>query len=137
MSNNSGVQTELIDKIQIKRSLQWRGDKDTILDYIRKDINDEFKLSPGEPVVCTYQKADGTLGAIEIICLYSKGTIIDDTIRGYIPDELIDNDNKLVENIIKVNDDITYNDLQNIINNKIENGDFNGIEESEWDLEEE
>ena len=85
--------------IQIRRQLKFAHPKDEALKYIRTRL----KMLPGEPLLCTYKNGNGKWGAIEIICVYPKGTLKRDTI---IPNDDLFEYGMLKENYIKVNDDV-------------------------------
>ncbi len=90
--------------IQLKRQLKFAHPKDEAIKYIKTKV----KLAAGEPLLCTYKKSNGKWGAIEVICVYPKGTSRYNyaVLMHLTSDELYDNDNKLKENLIKINDDI-------------------------------
>ena len=89
--------------IQIRRQLKFAHPKEEALNYIRKKIT----MVAGEPLLCTYKNSNGKWGAIEVICVFPIGTEkISYPILSNVDAEKFDNENKLKENIIKINDDI-------------------------------
>lgn len=87
--------------IQLRRQLKYSHPKAEAIKYIKKNVT----LAAGEPLLCTYKESNGKWGSIEVICLFPKET----TIKGVypnIPDNLFDENDKLTENILKINDDI-------------------------------
>lgn len=87
--------------IQLKRQLKFAHPKNEAIEYIKKKLT----LLAGEPLICTYRNNNGKWGAIEVICVYPKEV----TLKGQytiIPDSMFDENDKLKENIIKINDDI-------------------------------
>ena len=59
-------------------------------------------MESGEPLLCTYKENNGKWGAIEVICVYKKGTPKSETIISNA-DYFDENDN-LINNFIKIND---------------------------------
>ena len=96
--------------IQIRRQLKFAHPKAEAINYIKTRLT----MVPGEPMLCTYKNPDGKWGAIEVICIYPKGTHKDntlwinhnDSINGRPISEYFGDDNKLLFNYIKINDDI-------------------------------
>ena len=87
--------------IQLKRQLKFAHPKEEAIQYIKTKLT----LAAGEPLLCTYKYPNGKWGAIEVICVYPK----EDTLKGeypIIPDDMFDENGKLKENILKINDDI-------------------------------
>lgn len=84
--------------IQIRRQLKFAHPQEEALNYIRKRL----VMLPGEPLLCTYKNSNGHWGAIEVICVYPKGTFKHNTI---IPDDSLFENGMLKENYIKINDD--------------------------------
>lgn len=90
--------------IQFKRQLKFAHPKDAALKYIREKL----VMQSGEPLICTYKNANGIWGAIEVICVYPKGTPKDQTI---ITDDSFFIDGELKENYIKINDDLKWGSI--------------------------
>jgi hypothetical protein len=88
--------------IQIRRQLKYAHPKKDALNYIRTKLT----MTAGEPLLCTYRNGNGKWsGAIEVICVYPSGTLRANTIltdSSY--DNYFDEDNKLINNFLKVND---------------------------------
>lgn len=95
--------------IQLKRQLKFAHPKSEAIQYIKTKLT----LAAGEPLLCTYKENNGKWGAIEVICVYPKGTHKDNTfwinhndnINGEPISEYFDSDGKLIVNYIKINDD--------------------------------
>lgn len=89
--------------IQLKRQLKFFHPKSEAIQYIKTRLT----LAAGEPLICTYRKSNGKLGAIEVICVYPKEV----TLKGQypiIPEEMFDEGGKLKENILKINDNLEW-----------------------------
>lgn len=85
--------------IQLKRQLKFAHPKSEALKYIRERLS----LESGEPLLCTYKESNGKWGAIEVICVYKKGTPKSETIIS--DNDYFDEGGNLIHNFIKVNDD--------------------------------
>lgn len=86
--------------IQLKRQLKFAHPKEEAIKYMKTKLT----LAAGEPLICTYRESNGKWGAIEVICVYPK----DVTLKGIypiIPDDMFNEEGKLIENILKINDD--------------------------------
>ena len=86
--------------IQLKRQLKFAHPKNEAIKYIKTKLT----LGAGEPLVCTYKEPNGKWGAVEVICVYPKEV----TLKGQypiIPENMFDENNKLKENILKINGD--------------------------------
>lgn len=87
--------------IQLKRQLKFAHPKSEAIQYMKTKLT----LAAGEPLICTYKESNGKWGAIEVICVYPK----DVTLKGtypIIPDDMFNEEGKLIENILKINDDV-------------------------------
>lgn len=87
--------------IQFKRQLKFAHPKSEAIKYIKEKLT----LVSGEPLICTYRESNGKWGAIEVICVYPKEV----TLKGQyplIPDNMFDENDKLKENILKINGDV-------------------------------
>lgn len=87
--------------IQLKRQLKFVHPKEEAIQYIKTKLT----LVSGEPLICTYRESNGKWGAIEVICVYPKEV----TLKGQypiIPDNMFDENDKLKENILKINGDV-------------------------------
>ena len=93
--------------IQLKRQLKFVHPKSEAIKYIKTRLT----LAAGEPLICTYRESNGKWGAIEVICVYPKEV----TLKGQypiIPDNMFDENDKLKENILKVNgDDLEWENI--------------------------
>lgn len=85
--------------IQFKRQLKFAHSKDEAIKYIKNKLI----MFSGEPLICTYKNSNGKWGAIEVICVYPKGTPKQQTI---ITDENYFENEILKENFIKINADV-------------------------------
>ena len=85
--------------IQFRRQLKFAHPKIEALKYIKERLS----MESGEPLLCTYKEGNGKWGAIEVICVYKKGTPKSETIISNA-DYFDENDN-LINNFIKINDD--------------------------------
>ena len=86
--------------IQLKRQLKFAHPKNEAIQYIKTKLT----LASGEPLICTYRESNGKWGVIEVICVYPKEI----TLKGQypiIPDNMFDENDKLKENILKINGD--------------------------------
>ena len=89
--------------IQIKRQLKFAHPKEEAIDYIKNKLT----MVSGEPLLCTYKNDNGKWGAIEVICVFPIGTERSAyPLLEFVDIEKFDGENKLKENIIKINDDI-------------------------------
>lgn len=69
-------------------------------------------MSPGEPLLCTYKEGNGKWGAIEVVCIYPKGTNRENTILTEDRyNDLFDSSGQLIENHIKINSDPIWGTL--------------------------
>lgn len=87
--------------IQLKRQLKFAHPKEEAIKYIKNKLT----LAAGEPLICTYKESNGKWGAIEIICVFPKDVTLKGT-YSIIPDDMFNEEGKLIENILKINDDI-------------------------------
>jgi hypothetical protein len=89
--------------IQLKRQLKFAHPKSEAISYIKTKIT----LLAGEPLLCTYKESNGKWGAIEVICVYPKGTSKDDymLLSQCVSSDMFDENGKLKENILKINAD--------------------------------
>ena len=92
--------------IQFRRQLKFAHPRKDALQYIREKLT----MKEGEPLLCTYKEANGKWhGAIEVICIYPKGTLYNDAvILSHLKKdtdeykEYFNEENKLKFNYIKV-----------------------------------
>ena len=91
--------------IQLKRQLKFGHPKEDAIEYIKNKLT----MVSGEPLLCTYKNGNGKWGAIEVICVFPIGTE-----RSAYPmleevgNNKFDSENKLKENIIKINDNLEW-----------------------------
>lgn len=94
--------------IQIRRQLKYGHPMSEAIAYIKTRLT----MHPGEPLLCTYKETNGKWGAIEVVCIYPKGTNKADTIltEGRYND-LFDSNGQLIENHIKINSEPIWGTL--------------------------
>lgn len=86
--------------IRFRRQLKFAHPKDEAIKYIKTKLT----LASGEPILCTYRENNGKWGSVEAICVFPK----DVTLKGQysiIPEEYFNEEGRLKENILKINDD--------------------------------
>lgn len=87
--------------IQFRRQLKFGHPKSEALKYIKTKLT----LAAGEPLLCTYRETNGKFGAIEVICVYPKGTERSATGLNSAEYDNIFENGMLIENVIKNNAD--------------------------------
>lgn len=95
--------------IQLKRQLRFNKSKAEAIQYIKNNLD----LLPGEPLLCTYKEPNNEWGAINVICIFSKGTLRSDYVllSDYTDESLFDENGKLKENIIKTDEIIEWGEI--------------------------